>query len=95
MVDWQRITGFEWDAANARKSEDKRGVSQAEAEQVFFNQPLLLLDDLMHSDDEPRIHALGMTDAGRRLHVTFTARLGLPIARDLGARHAPERTRGL
>lgn len=37
---------------------------QAEAEQVFFNLPLLLLNDTSHSQEEPRRHALG--NAGAR-----------------------------
>jgi uncharacterized DUF497 family protein len=44
MIDLSKIAGFEWDEGNARKN-DKHGVSMAEAEQVFFNVPLLLLDD--------------------------------------------------
>ena len=44
MIDLSQITGFDWDSGNARKNE-KHGVSMAEAEQVFFNAPLLLLDD--------------------------------------------------
>jgi hypothetical protein len=36
---------------------------QAEAEQVFFNLPLLLLNDTSHSQEEPRRHALGSADA--------------------------------
>ena len=40
MIDWRRLVGFDWDAGNERKSADKRRVSQAEAEQTFFNQPL-------------------------------------------------------
>ena len=42
MIDLAKISGFNWDAGNARKSEDKHGVSMAEAEQVFFNTPLLM-----------------------------------------------------
>ena len=57
MIDLQRIAGFDWDDGNARKN-DKHGVTMAEAEQVFFNKPLLLLEDSDHSQDEPRIHAL-------------------------------------
>jgi uncharacterized protein len=49
MVDWAIVSGFEWDAGNERKSADKHGVSQGEAEQVFFNQPLLVLEDDSHS----------------------------------------------
>lgn len=73
MIDLDLIRGFEWDAGNARKNE-KHGVSMSEAEQVFFNQPLLVLDDVGHSQDEPRFHALGKTHEGRPLHVTFTLR---------------------
>ncbi len=74
MIDWVRITGFDWDAGNARKSVEKHDVSQAEAEQVFFNEPLLMVPDERHSAEERRIHALGRTDDGRLLHTTFTLR---------------------
>jgi hypothetical protein len=46
----------------------------AEAEQVFFNVPLLLLADEQHSQQEPRRQALCRTDEGRMLHITFTLR---------------------
>lgn len=93
MIDLQKITGFNWDAGNARKNE-KHGVSTAEAEQVFFNVPLLLLEDSAHSQDEPRIHALGKTDAGRALHITFTLRQSDQLIRVISARdmHRKERT---
>ena len=74
MLDIDRIIGFQWDFGNARKSADKHGVQQAEAEQAFFNEPLLVVEDVGHSRSETRFHALGVTDAGRRLHVTFTLR---------------------
>ncbi|MEY4584030.1 MAG: hypothetical protein RJB10_527, partial [Pseudomonadota bacterium] len=61
MINLRSITGFNWDDGNARKNE-KHGVSMAEAEQVFFNAPLLLLEDSAHSQQEPRLHALGKTD---------------------------------
>ena len=93
MIDLQKITGFNWDAGNARKNE-KHGVSTAEAEQVFFNVPLLLLEDSAHSQDEPRIHALGKTDDGRALHITFTLRQSDQLIRVISARdmHRKERT---
>lgn len=74
MIDWLRVTGFEWDAGNARKNADKHAVSQAEAEQLFFNEPLLTVADEKHSGVEPRVHGLGQTDGGRLLHVTLTLR---------------------
>jgi uncharacterized DUF497 family protein len=73
VLDLTSIEGFEWDSGNARKNE-KHGVSQQEAEQVFLNQPLLLLEDAKHSGNEPRIHALGTTNDARLLHVSFTLR---------------------
>lgn len=73
MIDLAKITGFNWDDGNTRKNE-KHDVSTAESEQVFFNEPLLLLVDAKHSDVELRFHALGKSDEGRLLHVTFTLR---------------------
>ena len=45
MIDWHQIIGFEWDEGNARKSVDKHSVGQAEAEQIFLNEPLLITPD--------------------------------------------------
>jgi uncharacterized DUF497 family protein len=73
MVDLSKVVRFEWDEGNARKNE-QHGVSMAEAEQVFFNSPLLVLPDIKHSDTEPRFHSLGKTNEDRRLHITFTLR---------------------
>jgi len=92
MIDLSKIVGFDWDDGNARKNE-KHGVSMAEAEQVFFNVPLLMLDDASHSQKEPRIHALGKTDEGRTLHITFTLRQSGQLIRVISARdmHRKER----
>jgi len=86
MIDWTRVVGFEWDTGNERKSADTHGVSQAEAEQAFFNQPLLVLPDERHSALEPRFHALGRTEGGRRLQITFTLRRDLTLVRVISAR---------
>ena len=87
-----QITGFDWDDGNARKN-DKHGVSVAEAEQVFFNTPLLILEDGTHSQQEARLHALGKTDDGRTLHITFTLRQSGVLIRVISARdmHRKER----
>jgi uncharacterized DUF497 family protein len=92
MIDLSKIVGFNWDDGNARKNE-KHAVSMAEAEQVFFNAPLLLLDDASHSQTEPRIHALGQTDESRALHITFTLRQSGQLIRVISARdmHRKER----
>ena len=85
MLDLAAAEGFQWDRGNARKNE-KHGVTQQEAEQVFLNQPLMLLEDLKHSGAESRFHALGQTDEGRLLHVTFTTRESGRLIRVISAR---------
>jgi uncharacterized DUF497 family protein len=52
-----------------------------------------LLDDVTHSQKEPRLHALGKTDDGRTLHVTFTLRQSGQLIRVISARdmHRKER----
>ena len=85
MIDLPRIEGFDWDAGNARKNE-RHGVTQAEAEQVFFDPLLLVAADATHSTAEPRFHALGTTASGRALHVTFTLRFQGTKIRVISAR---------
>ena len=93
MVDLSNVIGFEWDEGNARKNE-RHEVSMAEAEQVFFNSLLLVLEDPKHSASEPRFHALGRTNEGRRLHLTFTLRDADQLIRVISVRdmHRKERT---
>jgi uncharacterized DUF497 family protein len=92
MIDWTKIKGFDWDDGNARKNE-KHDVTMAEAEQIFFNAPLLVLEDSKHSNREPRFHALGKTDDTRLLHITFTVRQNGEKVRVISARdmHRKER----
>lgn len=94
MIEWERIAGFNWDAGNARKSVDKHDVSQAEAEQIFFNEPLLTVPDAKHSSSEQRMHALGRTDDGRLLHITFTLRENDTRIRVISARDMSRKKRG-
>jgi len=64
--------GFEWDRGNADKNWQKHRVTRAEAEQVFFNRPILILPDERHSKTEPRYALLGQTNDGRLLTEVFT-----------------------
>lgn len=95
MFDLARVEGFNWDEGNSRKNADKHDVSQAEAEQIFFNDPLLVAEDVKHSASELRLHALGRTDDGRLLHVAFTLRDKNRLIRVISARdmHRKERSR--
>lgn len=86
MINLAEILGFQWDDGNSRKNANKHDVSQSEAEQIFFNEPLLLLEDIKHSHHEKRYHALGITDDARLLHITFTLRDGDSLIRVISAR---------
>ena len=86
MTPLDSVQRFDWDSGNERKSHDKHGVSQSEAEQIFFNDPLLVLADPSHSAQEARWHALGKTNEGRILHITFTLRDGNKALRVISAR---------
>jgi hypothetical protein len=69
-----KCTGFEWDSHNAEKIWLKHHVSLSECEQIFFNLPLVVADDIKHSEQETRFYALGQTDAERFLFMVFTVR---------------------
>jgi len=68
------ITGFQWDEGNLSKNPGKHGVANSESEDIFFNEPLIVADDMKHSGIERKWFALGKTNAGRRLFVVFTLR---------------------
>ncbi|MFA6109557.1 MAG: BrnT family toxin [Candidatus Latescibacterota bacterium] len=69
-----RITAFEWDEGNSEKNWHRHEVRQTEAEQVFLNRPLVVVDDPRHSGTEARFYALGRTDRSRLLAAVFTLR---------------------
>ncbi len=93
MINWAQMTGFDWDEGNSRKNAGKHGVSQSEAEEIFFNEPLLMLEDSKHYQAEARFHALGKTEDERLLHITFTRRQNGTLIRVISARdmHRKER----
>jgi len=86
MINFDQIAGFDWDDGNSRKNTDKHGVTQAEAESVFFNDPLIVVEDTKHSEREPRLNALGSTAQNRLLHITFTRRQNGTLIRVISAR---------
>ena len=86
MVSAPDFEGFDWTGGNAEKNWKRHGVAPSEAEQVFFNTPLLWGDDPMHSGTETRYYALGQTDGARALFVAFAMRgrrLRVVSARDM------------
>ena len=73
-TEFEKFAGFEWDQGNSTKNLLIHQVEDWECEQVFFNEPLLVLDDPKHSLVEKRWVAFGRTDGGRLLVVIFTKR---------------------
>jgi uncharacterized DUF497 family protein len=71
---FENIKEFDWDEGNIDKNEKKHNIKWYECEQIFFNKPLLFLDDETHSIDEKRYYAYGRTDVGKSLAVVFTVR---------------------
>ena len=69
-----RFTGFQWDEGNINKNLYKHKIENWECEQVFFNEPLIILDDPKHSHEEKRWAAFGKTDAGKLITVISTKR---------------------
>ena len=70
-------TGFDWDEDNTHKNWDRHRVTPEEAEDVFFQEPLVVRSDVRHSFKEKRYYALGKTSGERRLFVVFTVRRSL------------------
>ncbi len=84
--DFDNFLGFQWDRGNIDKNLIKHNVENWECEQVFFNKPILVLEDPRHSLSEKRWAAFSKTDADRLLVVVFTKRgnlLRVISARDM------------
>jgi uncharacterized DUF497 family protein len=73
-VSLPEFKGFDWDEGNADKNWESHKVSPREAEQVFFNRPLIVDDDVKHSGIERRYFVLGQSDENRAHFVSFTLR---------------------
>jgi uncharacterized protein len=70
----ENCTGFEWDEHNAGKNWELPRVTPEEAEDVFFQKPLVVRSDVRHSKGEKRYYALGRTSADRLLFIAFMVR---------------------
>jgi uncharacterized DUF497 family protein len=69
----RRCKGFDWDKGNEQKNWLLYHVKKVEAEQVFFNHPLIIFDTYTQNN-EKRYLALGVTNKGRLLTIVFTIR---------------------
>jgi uncharacterized protein len=74
VFDFDSLVGFDWDEGNKQKNWEKHQVDFRECEEVFFNQPLLIKEDMKHSFQEKRFYVLGQSDFGRTLFLVFTLR---------------------
>ena len=86
---FEQFTGFQWDIGNIDKNLIKHNVENWESEQIFFNRPLIVLDDPDHSLSEERWAAFGKTDKDRLIVVIFTKRnnlIRMISARDMNKR---------
>lgn len=66
--------GFDWDDGNSEKNWILHQVSRNECEQVYFNAPIIVGDDIFHSQSELRWFLLGKTDNKHLLFIVFTIR---------------------
>jgi uncharacterized DUF497 family protein len=85
--------GFDWDESNAAKNWERHKVTPEEAEDVFFQEPLVVRSDSGHSASEKRYRVLGRTARGRLLFVAFTVRrklIRVISARDMNRREVEE-----
>ncbi len=74
-LDIEDAIGFEWDEGNVLKNELKHDLSWQKIEEVFFNEPLIVLKDEKHSNTrECRCAGLGRIDDGSLVSVIFTKR---------------------
>lgn len=74
MIILKEFEGFDWDEGNDLKNWNKHKVSNVEAEEIFFNRPILIRSDLNHSKIEKRYYSLGITNQYRDLFIVFTMR---------------------
>lgn len=73
-IDLGNFTGFEWDKGNIEKSQQKHKVTVSEAEEIFLDEALQVIEDINHSQKEERFAALGKTFIGKILFTVFTLR---------------------
>lgn len=72
----KKVKGFQWDKGNSSKNERGHGITDCEAEEIFFNKPLTI-GRSPKGEPEIRYAALGKTYGSRLLTVVFTIRSGM------------------
>jgi len=70
----KNCTGFQWDGGNSTSNYHRHDLTTAECEEVFFNRPIAIADDMKHPQNGDRYIAYGKTSKQRNLVVVFTVR---------------------
>ena len=86
MINFSSVLGFQWDIGNLQKSAQKHDVHPTESEEIFFNSPLIISNDIKHSNNEKRYLVLGITNKKRFLTVICTLRESDTLIRVISAR---------
>ncbi len=73
IIDLFNVSGFDWDTGNKIKNKKKHNVETVECEEAFFNEALVTKDQL-HSQNEDRYTAYGITNSERKLYIIFAIR---------------------
>src|SRR6266487_3092296 len=90
IVKLPSVLVFEWDTGNEQKNWRKHKVTAEEAEEPFFTDDYLILEDKPHSSEqEERYILLGKTKQEKMLFIVFTVR-GKKI-RIISARNADKK----
>ena len=74
-IDLSQVEGFSWDKGNLNKNRLKHNVETTECEEVFFNEPIIVLNDEKHSvKSEKRFRVIGISSKKRKLSLAITIR---------------------
>jgi hypothetical protein len=76
VINLPAVLVFEWDKGNEQKNWLKHNVTAEEAEEPFFTDDYLILEDTPHSSkQEKRFILLGRTAQEKILFIVFTIRI--------------------
>jgi uncharacterized protein len=65
---------FEWDQWNIQKNEEKHGISVLEAQSAFYDEKIIVFDDMQHSSEEERYICYARSAYNNTLMIAFTIR---------------------
>jgi uncharacterized DUF497 family protein len=75
VVELPEVIEFDWDAGNEQKNWLRHHISGEEAEEPFFAEERLILEDILHSTkQENRYILIGKSKKGRMLFIVYTIR---------------------